>query len=222
VVEHAARTAASLHDPAVFYDPNRLDSARETIATAARLHSLANGRVEYNITPIGYRVSGVDIGTLADLDRATADRELDLFADLHDRVLADLDATVPTSSASPSSTTTRSCPGCGCADCYGPRSLRGHRRHAPCQVPDELAVRPRFFELFADGVIAYEGETALAALVEEVGPPRMPDAARGSPVCPTCSATTRSSNASPSAPRTWRTSPSSPRRASTGSPSTVT
>lgn len=142
-----------------------MDSFGPELACAA-----TGGKVDYSTEPIHYDVRGTDVMRLADLAAATADPEANLFeAYYQSTLLPDLDHDRPDVVAVSILNLQQVIPGLTLA-----RRLkdRGHfvviGGTVYTKFLGELLQRPEFFTLFCDGLIAYEGETALLELVEQL------------------------------------------------------
>jgi hypothetical protein len=159
-----------LRDPASFYQSYTYDEARECIVRALEIVSAAAGPVHYNIQPGEYRVDGVDASRLTDLARITAEPEANLFRHFYEtRVVTELDRDRPDVVAVSILNFAQAIPGLALARMLKERGhfvVIGGTLYSKF-VP-ELLRRPEFFELFCDGLIAYECETALLALVEQL------------------------------------------------------
>ncbi len=161
----------TLRCPALFFDPAWLAAARDTILDAMDVVSAASARgVHYSVEPLRYEVDGVDATRFADLARVTADREANLFADHWE---ADLLPVLKRSDV----------------EVVG-ISLLSRFQLIPClmlarwlralgyfvviggslvpRFAERLARLPEFFDLFADGVVTGEGETAIVEIVAQL------------------------------------------------------
>lgn len=163
---------ATLRDPVRFHDPVQLNAARERIYDALDLVSTAASRpLRYQTDVLRYEVEGIDPSRLDDLLAVTADPAANLFEDhwteavyprLEDGAGHDLVGI---------SLTLRwqLIPGLSLA-----RRLRerGHRvvlgGTALAKIADRLSSLPEFFDVFADGVVTREGETALRELADQL------------------------------------------------------
>jgi radical SAM superfamily enzyme YgiQ (UPF0313 family) len=170
VVTGIADALRVLRDPEEFYDPHRHHVARSTVVAALDLVSAASGRVDYNISTARYEVAGVDPSRLEDLERVTADPAANLFSDLyHESVLPELERSRPDLVGISILNSQQILPGLMLA-----RLLKQHGHFVViggtvyAKFVDELVRRPRFLELFCDGLVPYEGETALLALLEQL------------------------------------------------------
>jgi radical SAM superfamily enzyme YgiQ (UPF0313 family) len=166
---------AVFRDRERFYDPNAFNSARETVCNGLDLVSAAcRSGVRYNIAPIAYDVEGVDVQSLSDLIRATSDDVGGLFDDYWDTdVFPMLDAQGPDLIGITITNRQQIVPGLRMA-----RKLR-RRGHfvvlggtVYTKFTEQLRRLPEFFDHFADGVVAYEGDTALVELVHQLNGPR--------------------------------------------------
>lgn len=165
--ERVTEALAILHEPERFYDPNQFSAARETIFNCLDLVSLAApSPVSYNISPICYDVEGIDIQSIADLVKVTADRDANLFADYWETdVFPRLKDRSPDLIGITITNRQQVIPGLTLA-----RQLR-QRGHfviiggtVYTKFAKQLVKVPAFFKYFADGVVVYEGETALLEL----------------------------------------------------------
>jgi anaerobic magnesium-protoporphyrin IX monomethyl ester cyclase len=171
VLEDIGAAPARLRDPRHFYDPFAHHAARRCIRSALEIVSAASGGVvDYGIEPPHYDVRDVDVMRLADLASATAEASTNLFeAYYQSAVLPDLDRDRPDLVAVSILNLQQVIPGLTLA-----RRLkeRGHfvviGGTVYTKFVGELLQRPRFFELFCDGLIAYEGETALLELLAQL------------------------------------------------------
>jgi hypothetical protein len=169
--ERAADALAALRHPVRFYDPNEFNSARETIGSCLDLVSAAAPTpLRYSICPVCYDVDGVDVQSLAGLIRVTADRDANLFADYWEAsVFPKLQRQRPNLVGITITNRQQVIPGLTLA-----RRLR-ERGHfvvlggtVYTKFARQLATLPAFFEHFADGVIVYEGDTALPEVVGQL------------------------------------------------------
>ncbi|WP_407520166.1 B12-binding domain-containing radical SAM protein [Methylobacterium oryzisoli] len=167
LLEDVPRALGILRDRVQFYDPHAFAFARETIQDAVQL-AAAGTRVRYDLCPIRYDVAGIDEQRLPDLIAATADPRANLFEDHWREVLLPaLDGERPDLVGLSIVNRQQILPGLALA-----RRLkaRGHRVVIGGTVFTKfvgpLLARPEFFAHFADGLVAYEGETAILALVE--------------------------------------------------------
>lgn len=170
LIQGAERAVAALRDPTDFYDPLKHQQARTVLSDALSLVSAASGHVHYNILPIAYDVDGVDAASLRDLIRGTADPTSNLFLeDWEERLFPRLDAEAPHIVGISITNRQQIIPGLHLA-----RALR-QRNHFVViggtvftKFVDVLRRRPAFFQHFADGVVVYEGESAILALADQL------------------------------------------------------
>ncbi len=170
VLSDVGAAPLKLRDPASFFDPYAHHAARRCIRSALEIVSAATGGlVDYSIEPPHYDVRGADVMRLADLASATADPRTNLFEDCYQTVLGDLDRDRPDVVAVSILNLQQVIPGLTLA-----RRLkeRGHfvviGGTVFTKFVGELLQRPQFFRLFCDGLIAYEGESALVELVAQL------------------------------------------------------
>ncbi len=164
---------AILRDRQRFFDPGDYTAARDTLAHGLGLASAAAPRpLTFGLLPIRYDVDGVDPHAIDDLIAVTADRGANLFADTWEEDLYPrLASTRPDLVGITITNRQQIVPGLTLA-----RALKeqGHfvvlGGAVYTKFARQLAKLPRFFTTFADAVVVYEGETALLALVEQVGP----------------------------------------------------
>ncbi len=162
---------SAFHDPDGFYNPNEFNAARETIFDCLDLVSEASSvPVKYNISPIRYDVNGIDPERLPDLVRATANRDANLFADFWENdVFPLLERQSPDLIGITITNRQQVLPGLTLA-----RQLRSRGHFVVLggtvysKFVAHLQRRPAFFHYFADGVVVYEGETALLELVRQL------------------------------------------------------
>ncbi|MBY0296372.1 MAG: radical SAM protein [Methylobacterium sp.] len=167
LVEDVPRALAILRDRVGFYDPHAFAFARETIQDAVQL-AAAGTAVRYDLCPIRYEVAGIDEQRLPDLIAASTDPRANLFEE-HWRaeLLPALDRERPDLVGLSIVNRQQILPGLALA-----RRLKagGHRVVIGGTVftkfVRQLLARPELFAHFADGIVAYEGETAILALIE--------------------------------------------------------
>jgi anaerobic magnesium-protoporphyrin IX monomethyl ester cyclase len=179
VVAEAARAPSVLRDAEAFFDPHAYRLAREAMSGALDLVSRGFGGMRYNVAPVSYEVAGVDPSRIADLLKVTADPGADLFRDFYaERLLPDLEADRPDAIGISILNHQQALPGLMLA-----RRLKeaGHfvvlGGTVYTKFVDRLRELPEFFTAFCDGLIAYEGETAMCVLVDELSS-GTPDLAR--------------------------------------------
>ncbi len=166
-IEAALATFGDRHR---FFDAHALDSARELVTAGLALSAAARPGIAYGIAPPRYDVDGIDPQRLADLIGASADPRCNLFAEHWEHALYPRLAALAPEVVGVSITNRQQIvPGLTLA-----RALR-ERGHFTViggtvftKFAAELRSLPAFFEHFADAVIAYEGETAMSALLQEL------------------------------------------------------
>jgi radical SAM superfamily enzyme YgiQ (UPF0313 family) len=170
VLDRIGAAPGRLRDAAAFYNPFAHHAARRCIRSALEITSAAtHGLVDYRIEPPRYDVRNTDVMRLADLAAATANPATNLFEPYYQSVLADLDRDRPDLIAVSILNLQQVIPGLTLA-----RRIKdsGHfvviGGTVYTKFIGELLQRPEFFRLFCDGLIAYEGETALLELVHQV------------------------------------------------------
>jgi anaerobic magnesium-protoporphyrin IX monomethyl ester cyclase len=169
--ERAPEALQILRSPKRFYDPNELTAARETIFNCLELTSKASSEpVSYNIFPIAYDVAGVDPQSLADLLRVTANPANCLFSEYWEsEVYPQLRTSSPDLVGITITNRQQIIPGLTLA-----RELRRQGYFVVLggtvytKFVKQIQRQPAFFECFADGVVAYEGETAILELVDQL------------------------------------------------------
>lgn len=172
LVEEMPRAFATLRDKEGFYDAHRFHAARDALLDGVDLASVASGRpIRYSLCPIQYDIDGVDEQRLGDLIAATADRRNNLFEDYWEtELLPSVDAGRPDLIGISIVNRQQLLPGLALA-----RRLRARGLFVVLggtvftKFVSQLMQLPTFFEHFADGVIAYEGETAILELVSQLG-----------------------------------------------------
>ena len=175
VVEHIGAAPGQLREPSSFYDPFEHHAARRWIRAALEITSAASDDlVDYGIEPPRYDVRDASVMRMRDLAHVTSRPETNLFETYYESsVLADLDRERPDVVAVSILNLQQVIPGLTLA-----RRLkdRGHfvviGGTVYTKFVGELLGRPEFFELFCNGVIAYEGESALLELLQQVTGPR--------------------------------------------------
>ena len=170
VIDAVDGALATLRDPVGFFDPDRHHAARACLVAALDLVSAASGRVRYNISGAEYEVEGCDSSRLRDLIAVTADPGANLFDELYrTSVVPQLQRERPDAVGISILNRQQILPGLMLArmlKTQGHFVVIGGTVYAKF-VP-ELLRRPVFFETFCDGVVPYEGETALLSLVEQL------------------------------------------------------
>jgi radical SAM superfamily enzyme YgiQ (UPF0313 family) len=169
--ERAPEAIRVIHDPNRFYNPNELGAARETIFNCLELTSRASKEsVSYNIFPITYDVEGVDPQSMPDLLRVTANPAANLFAEYWEsEVYPKLRVSSPDLIGITITNRQQIIPGLTLA-----RELRrqGHfvvlGGTVYTKFVKQIQREPGFLHSFADGVVAYEGETAILELVNQL------------------------------------------------------
>jgi hypothetical protein len=171
LVEEMPGALEVLRDKKRFYDANRFHAAREAILDAVELASAAADRpIRYDLCPIQYEIEGVDEQRLADLIGATGDPRTNLFEAYWDSDLFPaIDAWSPDFVGISIVNRQQIVPGLTMA-----RRLRARGSFVVLggtvftKFVGELLRLPEFFEHFADGVVAYEGETAIVELAAQM------------------------------------------------------
>lgn len=169
VVEEAELAVATLRDDEAFYDPDRYNEARNTLRYALALVSAASGRVNYGFSNAVYEVQGCNSALLRDLNQVTADPEANIFLPFWEQSLfPQLDSDRPDFVGISILNGQQIISGLMLA-----RSLR-QRGHIVLiggtvytKFVPQLLQRPDFFRLFCNGLVPYEGEPALRAIVLE-------------------------------------------------------
>jgi len=169
LAEAAMPALQRLRSAAHFYDPNHFNAARETLSDAVDLVAAAtSARVRYAITPPRYDVTGVNVQRLADLETVTANDECNVFAEYwEDALYPALRRQDPELVGITITNAQQVVPGLTLArrlKSIGYYVVLGGALYA--KFTDRFKTLPAFFRLFADGVIPYEGETALVSLVD--------------------------------------------------------
>jgi len=159
-----------LRDPVRFFDANDFNAARAVIDTAVAI-ATATAPVDYSLEPIRYDAAGCDPRRLRDLLHVTAQPDRNLFRDFwEEEVLSDVDAAGPDLVGVSLTNRQQLLPGLTLARVL---KQRGHfvvlGGSLISKFADDLVRWPEFFEAFADGVVVFEGETALLELVAQLG-----------------------------------------------------
>jgi anaerobic magnesium-protoporphyrin IX monomethyl ester cyclase len=175
LVEEMPHAFATLRDKEKFYDVHRFHVARNALLDGTDLASIASDRpIRYSLCPIQYDIDGVDEQRLADLIAATADRRNNLFEDYWEtELLPSIEADSPDLIGISIVNRQQLLPGLALA-----RRLRMRGLFVVLggtvftKFVSQLMRLPAFFEHFADGVIVYEGETAILELVAQLASER--------------------------------------------------
>lgn len=175
LVEEMPRAFATLRDKERFYDVHQFHAARDALLDGVGLASIASdGPIRYNLCPIQYDIDGIDEQCLADLIAATVDRRNNLFEDYWEtELLPSIEAEHPDLIGISIVNRQQLLPGLALA-----RRLRARGLFVVLggtvftKFVSQLAQLPAFFEHFADGVIVYEGETAILELVSQLASDR--------------------------------------------------
>jgi anaerobic magnesium-protoporphyrin IX monomethyl ester cyclase len=171
LAEDMPRALATLRDGEAFYDVHRFHAAREAILDAAELASAAAERpIHYSLCPIQYDVEGVDEQRLGDLIAATGDPRTNLFESYwQSELFPALEAERPDLIGISIVNRQQILPGLTLA-----RRLRARGMFVVIggtvftKFVSRLQQLPEFFDHFADGVVAYEGESAILELVSQL------------------------------------------------------
>lgn len=162
---------STIRDPVQFYDPARLNCARERLYDSLDLVSLAAGRcLRYQTEVLRYEVDGVDPSRFSDLLDVTSDPAANLFEDhWNAEVFPALERDSYDLVGISLTLRWQIIPGLSLA-----RRLRrkGFRvvlgGTAIAKVSHRLPHLPEFFAEFADAVVVREGETALLELINQL------------------------------------------------------
>jgi anaerobic magnesium-protoporphyrin IX monomethyl ester cyclase len=171
LAEDMPRALATLRDSDAFYDVHRFHAAREAILDAVELASAAAEQpIHYSLCPIQYDVEGVDEQKLADLIAATGDPHANLFESYwQSELLPAVEAECPDLVGISIVNRQQILPGLTLA-----RRMRARGLFVVVggtvftKFVSRLQGLPEFFDHFADGVVAYEGETAILELVSQL------------------------------------------------------
>lgn len=159
---------ATLRDPDGFHDPHRHHAARARLARALEL-ACATGPATYRYDAAAYDVAGIDSSRLDHLESVTADPSANLFADVYDEVVDALTDEPPELVGVSILNRQQIIPGltlCRRLRDAGHPVVIGGTVYA--KFTERLRRRPRFFELFCDFLVPYEGETALVELLGQL------------------------------------------------------
>lgn len=170
-IDGCAEALATLRSAEGFLDPDRYNEARALVRCGVALFAAQQPRVCYGISNAVYEAEGCNRSLLADLVCATDDAALNLFdAQWRDDVLPQLERDRPDVVGVSILNGQQILPGLTLA-----RMLRsaGHTvvigGTVYAKFVRELLARPEFFRHFCHGVVPYEGEPALRALVRQGG-----------------------------------------------------
>jgi len=173
--ERAQKAIGALRKAESFYDPNQFNAARETLYDALDLVSAAtDNQVRYSISPVRYDVAGINTQRLADLIAATSDDRYNLFsAHWEEDLYPQLSSQRPDVVGITITNGQQMIPGLTLARRLKERGyfvVIGGALFA--KFADRLRSLPDFFSWFAEGVVPYEGETALIALIDAINSSR--------------------------------------------------
>jgi hypothetical protein len=171
LVEEVPRALSVLRDPREFYDAHQFQTARNRLSDGIGLACLAAERpIRYSLCPIQYDVDGVDEQSLADLIAVTSDRRGNLFEDYwEEELVPSITAEHPDLVGISIVNRQQLLPGLTLA-----KRLRANGQFVVLggtvftKFVSKLMQLPQFFEQFADGVVVYEGETAILELVSQL------------------------------------------------------
>jgi len=171
LAEQISAALAVLRDPERFFAPGELSSARDLIFDAVELvGAAADPPVRYRLDLLQYDVLGVDPARLSDLIAAASLPRANVFHEhWEEKLYPSLERDAPDLVGISVSTRMQIIPALALA-----RGLkrRGHfvvlGGSLLTKFAERLALLPEFFAHFADAVVVHEGETALAALLEEI------------------------------------------------------
>jgi hypothetical protein len=171
LVEEVPRALAVLRDSNDFYDVHRFNAARSRLFDGIGLACIAADLpIRYSLCPIQYEIDGVDPQSLSDLIRVTADHHGNLFEDYWlSELLPSVEAEHPDLVGISIVNRQQLLPGLALA-----RRLRERGLFVVLggtvftKFVSKLMQLPAFFAHFADGVIVYEGETAILELVAQL------------------------------------------------------
>lgn len=169
--ERAPDALRVMRDRERFYDPTEFASARETIFNCLELVSAASSEpVSYNIAPVAYDVADIDPQSMKDLLRITANPNANLFAEYWDsEIFPKVRRSAPDLIGISITNYQQIIPGLILA-----RELRRQGYFVVLggtvysKFVSQIQATPAFLETFADGLIAYEGETAITELVRQL------------------------------------------------------
>ena len=169
--EAMSEAVATVRDPVRFCDPNQLNSAREHIHNALDMVAAAAERsVKYRLDRLSYQVEGVDPARFSDLLAVTADGTANLFEHHWETELFPVLARQEWEFIGISLTLrSQLIPGLRLA-----RRLKMGGYHvvlggtAIAKIGERLRQFPEFFDIFANGVVTGEGESATLELVEQL------------------------------------------------------
>jgi hypothetical protein len=172
---HAASMAEdaveAMRDPGRFFDAREFMAAREVLGSVLAGHCAArDARLSCSLSPIRYEVAGVDLARFDALVELVRDPRANLFHDYYvERIVPALCGESPDAVGISLTNHQQWLPGLHLAS-----TLKRHGLFVVLggalisKFVDALATLPAFFQIFADSVVAYEGETALLALLEQL------------------------------------------------------
>lgn len=171
IEERAAQALAVVRDERRFLHGHDLGAALANIDVALSLASAAAPiALDYSIAPVRYDVAGCDTRRLGDVLEVTRRPEANLFhAFWEAEALPRIEARDPLLVGVSLTNRQQLIPGLALA-----RRLkeRGHfvvlGGTLVAKYADEMLAWPEFFRAFADGVVAYEGESALVELANQL------------------------------------------------------
>jgi hypothetical protein len=169
--ERVENALGIIQDPVRFFNSNDFNAARAVLDTAVAVVSSSSAvPLEYSLAPIRYDVQGYETRRLHDLVSVTQSPENNLFhLDWEENALPRLDSENPNLVGISLTNRQQLIPGLTLA-----RRLkeRGHfvvlGGTLVTKFADILTHLPEFFRIFANGVIVFEGETALLELVAQL------------------------------------------------------
>ncbi len=168
ITDEAPKAIKMLQNSESFYNANDFNSARDIISSALYITSLASEMlVDYGILPIRYDVKRIDPQSLNDLIKVTSDPKFNLFHEYwEEEVFPVIEADSPDMIGISISNRQQIIPGLTLA-----KDLKNRGYFVVIggtvftKFVDVLRRLPDFFKHFADGIIVYEGETAIAELI---------------------------------------------------------
>ncbi len=169
--ELAPWALSRLRDPEAFFDARDLNASRDILSCIVRAHAVAiDERICCDLHPIVYEVQGVAASRFRDLLQITGEPRLDPFHVYYaERVAPALAAQAPDAVGISLTNYQQWLPGLSLARLLKARGFFVVLGGALIsKFVDALARLPDFFRVFADAVVAYEGETALLALLAEL------------------------------------------------------
>ena len=170
VLNNIENSIFHLRDKNKFYNPFVYIDSRECISRALEIISAANYPVRYNTSPIGYDVLGFNASKLNDLLILTADIKYNIFNSYYQEILIPLIKTdnpdiigisiLNFQQVIPGLTLARLLKKMGYFVVIGGTLYS--------KFVQQLLVHTEFLNTFCDGIVPYEGETAILEILDQI------------------------------------------------------